>query len=76
MTKNEFMKDFSENLTMIMRNNKISQKDLSDRTGLSVMTINYYLRGHRMPSLIHLINITRVLCCSIDDLVDSTEIIR
>ena len=76
MTKKEFMKDFGENLAMMMRNNKMNQKDLSEHTSLSIATINRYLHGQRIPSLIHLINITRALRCCMDDLVDSTEMIK
>lgn len=78
MTEVELIKDFGNNLKRLLTESSISQRILSKRSGVSEPSISCYIRGERMPSIKHVINIAHVLKCDVYDLidVDANEIIE
>ena len=73
MTEIEWINSFADNLTMIMYESKLTQKDLSEMTGISEGTISKYLRRQQMPGIKAALNISYALSCSLDDLLDFGE---
>lgn len=73
MTKQEFLKDFGENLEYELNSSRTSRKELADVLGVSTMTIGRYIRGEQNPSVITLKLIAQTLCCEIKDLIDIYE---
>ena len=52
---------FSDRLKEALRLKHISQKELSDRTGISKSNITHYINGRNMPKREYLLNIANVL---------------
>lgn len=75
MTEFEWLEAFSDNLTKLVYESKLTQCDLSEMTGISQGTISKYLRGQQMPGIKAIINIADALGCSTDELIDFGEII-
>ena len=76
MTKEYFMKDFSSNLAYMINYAWIDVKQLSELTGLSESIIRYYLKGERMPSAANVVSIAHALCCHVEDLINTSEIVK
>lgn len=73
MTELELMREFGENLKAELDDAWMSQKELSEYTGISEATISYYIHGERMPSLKNVINIANALDIEVSDLVTLDE---
>lgn len=73
MSEQKWLDMFSFNLSNLMRECEITQRDLADKTGLSEGTVSNYMHGIQMPGIKAIINISRVLKCSISDLIDFGE---
>jgi len=69
MTEREWLDTFGDNLSEMLRESKISQKELAEITGLSEAAISNYIRKRKVPSLKAIINIADALDCNIDDLI-------
>lgn len=54
-------------LRIIMRNRGINRLQLSEMTGISLMSIGRYINGSRTPSGYALRKFTKALNCSVDD---------
>lgn len=76
MTETEWLYLFGRNLTQMIYSYGMTQKELADATGLSTASINAYINGRKMPGVKALINISYVLNCTIDELVDFGEKVR
>lgn len=76
MTIDSFMKDFGDNLDIVLHDYGMTQKELADELGISKSAISQYINGSRMPSLDIFVNIVRILSCEYDDLIDTNEIIK
>lgn len=61
---------FANNLDEMMRDANISQKELSDATGLSETTISRYLNKRQLPGVKAILNISYELDCDLYDLID------
>lgn len=70
MTEIEWLNFFGDNLTRMMYEYKLTQRDLSDMTGLSEATISKYVGKRQMPGIKAILNISYALGCSADDLID------
>lgn len=69
MTELEWMDIFAGNLQSLMDEERMSQNELSRRTGISQGTISRYLSAQCMPSVNALVNIAHVFRgCDINDL--------
>lgn len=64
---------FSRKLRRIMDRKYISQKDLSERTGISRATVSAYINGRSVPSLYAAHKIANALECSINEFMDFDE---
>lgn len=60
MTELEWMKIFAGNLQSLMDEERMSQNELSRRTGISQATISRYLNAQCMPSVNALVSIAHV----------------
>lgn len=60
-------KDFAARLRIIMRRRHITQKELSEKSGLSVNTISSYVNGRQLPNYRIACVLADVLECSTDD---------
>lgn len=70
MTELEWMEIFSRNLVDIMKEARISQRELSDMIGVSEGTISKYIRMQQMPGVKTIINIAYALDYNFDDIID------
>ncbi len=76
MCELELMEIFAGNLRTTMEYAHISQAELARETNLSEATISRYLAGERLPNCKAIINLCHVLCCDLDDLLPTYEIIE
>lgn len=80
MTESEWVDEFSFNLQALMRENDISQKLLSELTGISGATISRYLNPKngvsQIPGAIAIVKMAYALNCDVSDLVDFGETIE
>ena len=75
MTEDEWLEEFSDNLAYLLRENDITQKQLAEKTGLSIKTINSYINGTRKPGIKAIINISYALDCELISLIDFDDMI-
>ena len=75
MTISVWKKKFGKNLEKLMTEKGINQTDLSRKADISQPRIHDYLEGKCIPNGWRLVNIAKVLECSVDDLVDFGEMI-
>lgn len=69
MSEIEWMNIFADNLRSLMDEERMSQNELSRKTGISKGTISRYLNAQCMPSVNALVNIAHVFKgCEITDL--------
>lgn len=57
------------NLTLIMYDKKIKQKDIADHLGVTQQTISKFINGEKIPSVVRLMQIAECLNVTLDDLV-------
>lgn len=76
MTENEWMTEFSYNLSNMLYENRMSQAELARATGLNDSTISRYLNKERMPNIRNVLKICYVLRCEVEDLIDFGDIIE
>lgn len=69
MTEQEWRKYFSRSLEQMMRFKMITQKQLSEQSGLSQMSISNYITMKRTPGAYAIHKIAEVLGCSSSDLI-------
>ena len=67
MTESDVRREFAIRLNRMMQLRGMSQKELSERTGVSVYSINKYLNKKVTPSLYAVDKIAKALDCSMDD---------
>ena len=73
MTESEWLGIFSKKLIDKMCERGYSVGDLAEDTGLSKSAISYYINGARVPGVRAIINISRVLGCTVEELVNFGE---
>lgn len=73
MSELEFMKKFGENLKEILKDEKMTQRELADEAGLSESVISSYINGQVMPSAKAVMNIAYALVVTTDDLINFDE---
>ena len=67
-----YLKNFSKRLKELLKENNMTQRQLSERTGLTESVICHYVAGRRFPDGIVLCNLANVLGVSIDYLIGNT----
>ena len=70
MSELEWMDIFSENLVSVLQEADMTQRELSEMTGLSESSISNYIHKKRLPNAKVIVNIAYALNCSMDDLID------
>lgn len=75
MTELEVMRDFGFNLKAKLQEYQMTQKELSDETGISKPTISGYVNSTHMPSFKNVLNIAYALECDISELIEIEELI-
>lgn len=68
MSEMEWMDIFGDNLVDLLKETRMTQKDLAEATGLAESAISNYINKRRMPNVRALINISEALDISLDDL--------
>ena len=76
MTELEWAKEFGNNLKSLLEEWGVSQKELSEMSGISEPTISRCLRGEYVPNIRTVINIGHALNCDVEDLIDFCEHIK
>lgn len=76
MTGNEWLEEFSDNLMLLIKEKKYTQEEVAREAGISDSALSSYINGIRKPGIKAVINISYVLDCSIDELVDFDEMIE
>lgn len=76
MTGDEWLEEFSDNLMLLIKEKKYTQEEVAREAGLSDSALSSYINGIRKPGIKAVINISYVLDCSIDELVDFDEMIE
>ncbi|MCL2556418.1 MAG: helix-turn-helix domain-containing protein [Firmicutes bacterium] len=65
------MNNFAKNLTLLMKENSISQKELAQKLNVKQQTISRYVNGEREPDIDILIVISKYFDITVDQLVGS-----
>ena len=63
-------RDFAIVLKRKMKDRFMTQKILSDRTGISTVSINGYINGRTMPTARNIQRLAEALECSVSELID------
>ena len=70
MSEMEWLNIFGDNLADILREYRLTQRELADAAGLAESSISQYIHKQTIPSLKAIINIADALGMSIDELID------
>ena len=70
MSEIEWLDIFGDNLVDMLKEARMTQRDLADDSGLSEATISAYINKKKIPGLKAIINIADALHCTIDELID------
>lgn len=73
MTRTEWIKHFRLNLLQMLDETGYTQFDLARATGMCPATISNYVNGVQTPNVKAILNISYVLGCDSDDLIDFGE---
>ena len=57
---------FSKRLKAQLEKNKISQRELAEKTGITEVTISRYISAQRIPKATEIVKIANILNCSCD----------
>lgn len=68
MSEYEWLTIFGDNLAYMLKDARMTQRELADATGLAESTISNYILKKKMPGVKALINIAEELNCTLDDL--------
>ena len=75
MTEMEWMRIFGQNLEYLLQQNRMSQNELAQRTGLTQASISRYVSGRQAPGFRAIVNIAAVLGITCDDLINFDDTI-
>ena len=70
MDEYKLLHDFGRNLNGLLDDSFMSQKELSEATGINESTISRYIAGNCMPTLKNVVSIMIALECEFYELVD------
>lgn len=76
MTEVEWIDIFANNLRDILKDRKMSQKELANEIWVTEATISRYINKQRMPSIKHILEISYALNVDVNELIDFGEPIR
>ena len=75
MTEMEWMRIFGQNLDYLLQQNRMSQNELAQRTGLTQASISRYVSGQQAPGFRAIVNIAAVLGITCDELINFDDTI-
>lgn len=75
MSEHEWLLYFSDCLYDIMQERNISQRELSDMTGLAEGTISKYINGTNVPKATTIVKLALALECTTDELINFGEMV-
>lgn len=75
MSEMEWLKIFGKNLEYLLHQNRMSQNELAQRTGLTQASISRYIQALQMPGPRALVNIAIVLGLTVDELINFDDMI-
>lgn len=67
LTDEEIKREFTIRFRKMMKDRRMTQKELSQLTGISEQTISKYTNGTGFPTIVNLDRIAKALKCSADD---------
>ena len=67
LTDEKYAEMFSNRLRKIMEVRCISQKEISDKTGITQSSLSLYMNGKRIPNLYTVYKLSVALNCSMND---------
>jgi transcriptional regulator with XRE-family HTH domain len=70
MSEQEWLDIFANNLSAILKESGMTQRELATESGLSEAAVSNYINGRKLPGPKALINMAYALDCSLDDLMD------
>ena len=76
MSEVEWLDIFSTNLQELMRQSRLSQRDLARYSKLSEATISSYINKFKMPSVKSILAISYALGVDVSELIDFGEVIE
>lgn len=76
MTEVEWIDIFANNLRDILKDRKMSQKELANEIWVTEATISRYINKQRIPSIKHILEISYALNVDVNELIDFGEPIR
>lgn len=76
MSEQEWIDIFANNLRDKLLEYGATQREFADDCGLAESTVSRYLKGQAAPSAFALVNMSYVLGCSVDELVDFGDRIK
>lgn len=76
MTELEWLDIFADNLVSLLREARMTRRELADEIGISEAAVSYYINKRKIPSFKILLKMAYVFDCSLDELVDFGEVIE
>lgn len=73
MTEQEWRDEFGRNLSGLIYEANITQKDLAEMAGITESDVSRYVNGIQTPTAITIVNISYALGCEYDELIDFDE---
>lgn len=73
MSELEWLDIFGDNLVSLLRDAKMTRRELADEIGVSEAMISYYINKRKMPSFKILLKMAYVFGISLDELADFGE---
>lgn len=70
MSEIEWIDIFGDNLVDMLKDARMTQKELAEESRVSNATISNYIHKKQMPNTRALVNIAYALNCSLNDLMD------
>ena len=70
MSEMDWLDIFGDNLIDMLKEARMSQRELADESGLSEATVSAYINKKKIPGLRAIINMAYALNCSTDELID------
>lgn len=76
MTQEEWKNIFGDNLSVILREKKMTQSQLAKESGVSMGMISDYVNKRSVPGIFAAINIAYALDMDLNDLIDYGDRVR
>lgn len=73
MTEQEWLNIFSDNLKSLLKDARMTQRELADEANLSESVVSDYVHGRKLPGIRSILNIFYALDCDLYDFIDFGE---